>query len=65
MQGISGRAHRIGREHAKTGRRDRVTNVDFHAANLVLWSGELEAEAAALPPGDDGVGGEAGLAQDG
>ncbi len=40
-------------------------NVDFHAANLVFWSGELEAEAASLPPGDDGVCAEVGLAQDG
>ena len=41
------------------------SNVDFHAANLVFWSGELEAEAASLPPGDDGVCAEVGLAQDG
>ncbi len=44
---------------------DRPPNADFHAAYLASWSGELEAKAAAVPPGDGGVGGEAGLAEDG
>src|SRR6266508_2885015 len=35
------------------------------AAVSALWSGEVEAEPAALPPGDGGVGGEVGAAQDG
>jgi transposase len=36
----------------------------FPCSGFDLWSGELEAESAALPPGDGGVCGEVGLAQD-
>ena len=43
----------------------RAASADFHAAYLAPGSGELEAEAPAVPPGDGGVGGEAGLAEDG
>jgi hypothetical protein len=39
-------------------------NADFHAANSASWLGELEAEPAALPPGDGGVCAEVGVAQD-
>ena len=43
-----------------------TANADFHAIRLTqLWSCEFEVEAAACPPGDGGVRGEVGLAEDG
>ena len=42
-----------------------VANAGFRAAVSALSSGEVEAESAACPPGDGGVGGEVGAAQDG
>ena len=44
--------------------RSAATNADFHAADSASGSGELEAESAALPPGDGGDFGDVGLAQD-
>jgi hypothetical protein len=40
-------------------------SADFRAAVSTLWSGEVEAEPAVSPPGDGGVGGQVGAAQDG
>jgi len=40
-------------------------SADFHAAYLASLLAELEVEATAVPPGDGGVGGEGGLAEDG
>ena len=40
-------------------------NADFHAAYLASLLAELEVKATAVPPGDGGVGGEGGLAEDG
>jgi hypothetical protein len=42
-----------------------VANADFRTGTPALGSGEFEAELASVPPGDCGVGGEAGVAQDG
>ncbi len=42
-----------------------LVSADFRAAVSTLGSGEVEAESAACPPGDGGVGGESGAAQDG
>ena len=41
------------------------SNADCHAAYLASLLAELEVEATAVPPGDGGVGGEGGLAEDG
>ncbi len=38
---------------------------DFRTGISALGSGELEAELASAPPGDGGVGGQAGVAEDG
>src|SRR6266508_6448495 len=40
-------------------------SADFRAAVSALWSGEVEAESAACPPGDGGGGREVGAAKDG
>jgi len=40
-------------------------NADFRTGTSALGSGELEVELASVPPGDGGIGGEAGLAEDG
>ena len=40
-------------------------SADFHAAYLASLLAELEVKATAVPPGDGGVGGEGGLAEDG
>ena len=42
-----------------------AANADFRTATSALGSGEFEVELASVPPGDGGVGGEAGLAEDG
>ena len=42
-----------------------LVSADFRAAVSTLGSGEVEAESAVSPPGDGGVGGEVGAAQDG
>src|SRR6266511_4709341 len=42
-----------------------VLSADFRAAVSALWSGEVEAESAACPPGDGGGGREVGAAKDG
>src|ERR1039457_691144 len=42
-----------------------AANADFRAATLAPGSGEFEAELASPPPGDGGVGGQAGVAEDG
>jgi hypothetical protein len=45
---------------------DTPANADFHAASSTLGGlAELEVEAPPVPPGDGGVWGEGGLAQDG
>ena len=43
----------------------KVVSADFHAAYLASLLAELEVKATAVPPGDGGVGGEGGLAEDG
>ncbi len=45
--------------------RTSAANADFRTATSALGSGEFEVELASVPPGDGGVGGEAGLAEDG
>ena len=45
--------------------RGRGSNADFRAGTSAPGSGELESEVAAVPPGDGGVAGECGVAQDG
>ncbi len=40
-------------------------NADFHAAGSGQGSRELEVQRPVAPPGDGGVGGECGLAEDG
>ena len=45
--------------------RNTATSADFRTATSALGSGEFEVELASVPPGDGGVGGEAGLAEDG
>ncbi len=47
------------------GRVTRDVSADFRAAVSALWSGEVEAESAACPPGDGGGGREVGAAKDG
>ena len=42
-----------------------TANVDFRTGTLAPGSGEFEAELASAPPGDGGVGGQVGVAQDG
>ena len=42
-----------------------TASAGFRTGLSALGSGELEAEVAAVPPGDGGVGGEAGVAEDG
>src|ERR1039457_4691347 len=42
-----------------------AANADFRAATLAPGSGEFEAELTSAPPGDGGVGGQAGVAEDG
>jgi phosphate transport system substrate-binding protein len=42
-----------------------ASNADFRTGTPALRSGEFEAELASVPPGDCGVAGEAGLAEDG
>src|SRR6266516_3389209 len=47
-------------------RGERLTfSADFHAADSAQRSGEFVAEGPASPPGDGGLAGEAGVAQDG
>ena len=41
------------------------TNADFRTGTSTLGSGEFEAELASVPPGDGGVGGQVGSAEDG
>jgi Transposase DDE domain group 1 len=53
------------RPHAHVEDRIRGANADFHAIGSAQGSGELVAEGAVAPPGDGGLGGEAGLAQHG
>jgi len=46
--------------------RSQRSNADFHASRLPQrFLGEFEVESAAVPPGDGGVGGQVGLAEDG
>ncbi len=46
--------------------RSRVgANADFRTATSALGSGEFEVELASVPPGDGGVGGQVGVAEDG
>ena len=40
-------------------------NADFHATGSAQGSGELVAQGAVVPPGDGGLGGEAGFAEHG
>jgi hypothetical protein len=42
-----------------------LISVDFRTGTLAPGSGEFEAELASAPPGDGGVGGQVGVAQDG
>jgi hypothetical protein len=42
-----------------------VVNADFRTGTSTLGSGEFEAELASVPPGDGGVGGQVGSAEDG
>ena len=42
-----------------------ASNADFRTGTSALGLSEVEAELASAPPGDGGVGGEAGLAEDG
>jgi hypothetical protein len=42
-----------------------VSNADFRTGISALGSGEFEVELASAPPGDGGVGGQVGVAQDG
>ena len=47
------------------GQPGRIISADFRAASSALGSGEFEVELASAPPGDGGVGGKAGVAEDG
>ena len=40
-------------------------NADFRTGTSALGSGEFEVEQASVPPGDGGVGGQVGFAEDG
>jgi len=43
----------------------RVVSANFRTGTSTLGSGEFEAELASVPPGDGGVGGQVGSAEDG
>jgi hypothetical protein len=45
--------------------RPATPNADFRTGTSTLGSGEFEAELASVPPGDGGVGGQVGSAEDG
>jgi hypothetical protein len=51
----SGRQH-----HARPG-----ASADFRTGTSAPGSGELEVKQASVPPGDGGVGGQVGVAEDG
>ena len=42
-----------------------ATSADFRTGTSALGSGEFEVELASVPPGDGGVGGQVGFAEDG
>jgi hypothetical protein len=42
-----------------------TANADFRTGISALGSGEFEVELASAPPGDGGVGGQVGFAEDG
>jgi 2-polyprenyl-3-methyl-5-hydroxy-6-metoxy-1,4-benzoquinol methylase len=42
-----------------------LANADFRTGTSTLGSSEFEAELASVPPGDGGVGGQVGSAEDG
>jgi hypothetical protein len=44
---------------------DLRVSADFRTGTSALGLGEFEAELASAPPGDGGVGGQAGVAEDG
>ena len=50
---------------AGQGRSSDGVSADFHATGSAQGSGELVAQGAVAPPGDGGLGGEAGFAQHG
>jgi hypothetical protein len=43
----------------------RNISADFRTGTSALGSGEFEVELASAPPGDGGVGGQVGVAEDG
>ena len=47
------------------GERSAAVSADFRAGTSALGSGEFEVESASAPPGDSGVGGQVGFAEDG
>src|SRR6266508_3614635 len=59
------RRSRPSRRRCSPSVRDGAISADFRAAVSALWSGEVEAESAACPPGDGGGGREVGAAKDG
>ncbi|WP_300604302.1 hypothetical protein [Trebonia sp.] len=64
----SGQAYADGRAWWRSERRIRAglpSNADFRTGTWTLGSCELEAEVASAPPGDGGVVGQGGVAEDG
>ena len=54
-----------GVEHAYKVLRERLVSADFRTGISAPGSGEFEVELASAPPGDGGVGGQVGFAEDG
>jgi transposase len=57
--------HSVARKKSDRGDALVLANADFHATGSAQGSGELVAQGAVAPPGDGGLGGEAGFAQHG
>jgi hypothetical protein len=58
-------AYNVAISQATSGISYVMANADFRTGTSALGLGEFEAELASAPPGDGGVGGQAGVAEDG